>query len=203
MINFPCPKKIEEFKRVEGGFYCGDCNEQLLDLTDCSTEEIQQAKQDFPNACVVMNEEQASVNTYGFKRFALALIIVMGTSGFVFSNDHIKTNIEEVRSSYLPAHDTLNNIQVTVTNKQGEARYAWVRVVCENDSVYNMQWDEMFNFSMHLGEEFEGQKVIIEVFPSKGRKKRKVIDAYDPQEFYYFNFSYHRRKFYRRITGKF
>lgn len=201
MIPFPCPKKHSEFTTVSGGLHCSDCDKTILDLVGRSSSEIDQVKKNNPSACVIMNERNSKVEKFGVKRFALALIIVMGSSGFVFSNQELKENLASVKNDYLAQTDSLNNINVAITNKEGEARYAWVKIICENDSVLTLVRNDEYGFSIKLGEEYEGQKLIVEVAPSKGRAKREVIESFDSSEFYYFNFSYSNKKFYRRIVG--
>lgn len=202
MINFPCPKKEEEFLQLINGVYCSDCNQTLIDLTNRSLSEVQEVKERNPDACVILNESMARVETFNFKRFALALMIVMGASGFVLGSQCLETNLNEVRTTYLQDSLEQNNLSVSVTRKDGRLEYAWVQVSC-GDSVFRLTMNEDHFFSLNLGEKFRGMMIEIRVRPSSGKMKMEVIKDFDPEEFYSFNFSYADRSFYRKIRGKF
>ncbi|CAG5085416.1 hypothetical protein [Parvicella tangerina] len=87
MIQFPCPKKKEDFIESNQGVYCSDCNTTLLDLSKSTLHEIEESRKNNPGACVVLEESMAEVETYGLKRFALALIIVMGRAGLLLETN--------------------------------------------------------------------------------------------------------------------
>lgn len=75
-ITFPCPIKIEEMTPVEGGFFCGECNKKVYDLTHIKNRTAYSGK------CVILIEDDIDVVTPRQRKhlFALALFIVMGST---------------------------------------------------------------------------------------------------------------------------
>jgi hypothetical protein len=75
-ITFPCPIKIEEMTLVEGGYFCGDCNKKVYDITHIKNRTAYIGK------CVVLIEDDNEEVTPRQRKhlFALALFIVMGST---------------------------------------------------------------------------------------------------------------------------
>ncbi|CAG5081605.1 hypothetical protein [Parvicella tangerina] len=85
----PCIESLNDMKPVEGGRYCGSCAKTIVDLTNKSNQEIRQLYDEHNGKlCGIVMPNQLQENKYyhPLKRFALALIIVFGTSLFVFAN---------------------------------------------------------------------------------------------------------------------
>lgn len=85
----PCVESLKDMKPVEGGRYCGSCAKTIVDLTNKSDQEIRKMYDEHNGKlCGIVMPNQLQENKYyhPLKRFALALIIVFGTSLFVFAN---------------------------------------------------------------------------------------------------------------------
>lgn len=85
----PCVESLKDMKSVEGGRYCSSCAKTIVDLTNKTNEEIRvMYDQNNGKLCGIVMPNQLHENRYyhPLKRFALALIIVFGTSLFVFAN---------------------------------------------------------------------------------------------------------------------
>lgn len=85
----PCVEKLSEMESVENGKFCNSCGKTVIDLTGKSDQEIRWLyEQNNGELCGIVGESQLQENRYyhPLKRFALALIIVFGTSLFVFAN---------------------------------------------------------------------------------------------------------------------
>lgn len=110
----PCVESLKDMKPVEGGRYCGSCAKTIVDLTNKSNQEIRQLYNDHNgHLCGIVNPNQLKENKFyhPLKRFALALIIVFGTSLFVFANT---SGFNQFRSH---AISQLNVDQVELTIK--------------------------------------------------------------------------------------
>lgn len=85
----PCVESLKDMKPVDGGRYCSSCAKTIVDLTNKTNEEIRvMYDQNDGKLCGIVMPNQLQENRYyhPLKRFALALIIVFGTSLFVFAN---------------------------------------------------------------------------------------------------------------------
>lgn len=85
----PCVESLKDMKPVDGGRYCGSCAKTIVDLTNKSNQEIRQMYDDHDGKlCGIVKPNQLQENKFyhPLKRFALSLIIVFGTSLFVFAN---------------------------------------------------------------------------------------------------------------------
>ncbi|MCB9195204.1 MAG: carboxypeptidase regulatory-like domain-containing protein [Flavobacteriales bacterium] len=85
----PCVENLSDMTPVNGGRYCSSCEKTIVDLTNKSNQEIRVLyDQNEGKLCGIVRPNQLHENRYyhPLKRFALALIIVFGTSLFVFAN---------------------------------------------------------------------------------------------------------------------
>jgi hypothetical protein len=87
----PCIESLKDMKPVEGGRYCASCAKTIVDLTNKSNQEIRTLYDEHNGklcGIVMPNQLQENKFYHPLKRFALALMIVFGTSLFVFANAH-------------------------------------------------------------------------------------------------------------------
>ncbi len=85
----PCIERLSDMKPVDGGRFCDSCAKTIVDLTEKSNQEIRQMYDEHNGKlCGIVKPNQLQENRFyhPLKRFALALIIVFGTSLFVFAN---------------------------------------------------------------------------------------------------------------------
>ncbi len=105
-ITFPCPIKIEEMTPVEGGYFCGDCNKKVYDITHIKNKSAYSGK------CVVLIDDDNEEVTPRQRKhlFALALFIVMGST--LITNNSIQAkNIlqttEKIKSELIKNDSTI------------------------------------------------------------------------------------------------
>lgn len=87
----PCVENLSDMTPVEGGRFCASCAKTIVDLTNKTNDEIRTLyDENNGKLCGIVMPGQLQENRYyhPLKRFALALMIVFGTSLFVFANDN-------------------------------------------------------------------------------------------------------------------
>ncbi len=131
MINFPCPKSVAAMTSLEGGYHCGSCNKKVTDLTHLSEVELLKWKSENATSCVVINETQQVGERSSLARFALALLMVAGSSLFTFSNAQVTTKIEEVNGQVIKSHNpSIGILQVKLVNQYDRPTWGnvWVQL---------------------------------------------------------------------------
>lgn len=86
----PCVEDVKNMKSSDNGRFCNSCNKVIVDLTRKSNLEILDIyHQNNGNLCGIVNPNQLSQRKYyhPLKRFALALMLVFGSTLFVFGNN--------------------------------------------------------------------------------------------------------------------
>lgn len=131
MIQFPCPKSISAMTPIEGGYYCNYCKEEVLDITNLSDSELIKWKTENSSSCVVINEQKNSSPKATLSYFALALMIVGGSTYFNFSSAQMQDEIMQVKGELtVPENPSLGLLRVNVVNQYGHPTWgnAWVEL---------------------------------------------------------------------------
>jgi len=87
----PCIEKLSDMKPLNhnNDHYCGSCQKTIIDLTDKSDTEIYKLYQAHDNnLCGIVKPKQLQESKFyhPLKRFAFALMLVFGSSLFIFSS---------------------------------------------------------------------------------------------------------------------
>lgn len=131
MIQFPCPKSILSMTPVEGGYYCNYCKEEVLDLTNLSDSDLIKWKTENSSRCVIINEQKNGSPKAGLSYFALALMIVGGSSYFNFASAQLQNEIMQVKGELtIPQDASLGLLTVNLVNQYGHPTWgnAWVEL---------------------------------------------------------------------------
>ncbi|MCB9195057.1 MAG: carboxypeptidase regulatory-like domain-containing protein [Flavobacteriales bacterium] len=160
----PCIEKLSDMDSVEGGRFCHSCSKTIVDLTAKSNDEIMAIyEENRGELCGIVKVAQLQENRYyhPLKRFALALIIVFGTSLFVFANQDGFISFQKGVYAQLDQSDVKHSLTGFVYGVNGPLVAA--EISCEvNGQVYTTQTDVRGEFLLGLPEvDVKGITVVI------------------------------------------
>lgn len=128
---------------INGGYHCDYCNDKVLDLTHLSEDELSKWQTENSSACIVMNEPKKETTKLTLSHFALALLIVGGTSLFNFTNAQLAEEVANVEGELnVPKDLSLGVLQVKLVNQHGHASWGDVWVELPNGKeleLYELQ----------------------------------------------------------------
>lgn len=161
----PCIEDLNSMTPNESGRFCGSCNKNIVDLTEKSNEEIQQLYlANNGELCGIVLPNQLTERKYyhPLKRFAFALMLVFGSSLFVFASELVP-HIDNLRSKILTeatALETSHTIKGFVYHDGKVLTIAEVSVVV-GDKVYKARTDAQGQFILQLPEMSSKEVVLV------------------------------------------
>lgn len=201
MIQFPCPKALSSMTPTADGYHCDFCNDEVTDLTHLSASDLKQWKAENNSKCVVISDTTRKVPRLSLSHFALALMIVCGSSLFTFADAQVEKQITNVKSEVEVFQEpALGLLRVNLTNQYGYATWGTVWVELPNGKELEMLEVEEGKFYIEIPAYCQGKDIHVYA-EHLGKKKHVSTQMYQVSQEVKVDIVFRSRKNYRRVVG--
>jgi hypothetical protein len=150
----PCIEKLSDMSIKDNGRHCSSCNTTVVDLTEKSNEQINQLYiENNGKLCGIVKPNQLAENKHyhPLKKFALALLLVFGSTLFVISCD-ARFDFKEFQSeAYIQLHNTESSSVIKGFVYYDGAAITTAEILFKNgDIIYTAKTDSKGAFELHL-----------------------------------------------------
>lgn len=174
-IPDPCPADWDKMTPTEQGRHCEHCDKEVTDLSKANFLEIQRkAREKAGDLCMVVDERR--VNYTGpqrmffrrMRRFAIAAMLVFGSSLFSFASPAQASECEAILTEFVGTDDDTKSFQGRAFKDNSDEALVFVRVIfyVDGDKVSETMTDETGAFTAELPYGEDGQELTIK-FKSK------------------------------------
>lgn len=167
-IPDPCPADWDEMTPTEQGRHCKYCDKEVVDLSRANFLEIQRkTREKAGEICVAVDERR--VNYTGpqrmffrrLRRFAVAAMLVFGTSLFSFATPAQAENCRSILTEFVGNDNENKTLQGRAVDAKTAEVIAFVRVIfyIDGDKVGESITDEKGAFTAEIPFGDNGQKL--------------------------------------------
>lgn len=151
-------------KPVKGGFSCDFCSKRVIDLSHLNRDQLNSWKEKNGSQCVIINSEfNVDHVKMSLAKFGLALLLVAGSSLFVFSNAQTSNTFQQVGKILNSDTDTTDaKLTVHLIDKKGRPVSGHVWITDENDREFEMFEKEIGVYEVPLLDDMREMMITIQ-----------------------------------------
>lgn len=156
---------------VEGGFHCNYCDSKVYDLSHLSESELANWKTLNGSKCIILNEPTSSGAGNPLSVFALALLIVAGSSFFNFADAQVESELKNLDVQVTASQDSsLGILQVHLINQHQDSIWGKVWVKLSNGKELELYEAEQGKYFVEIPAYCKGKEIV--VFAEHLKKKK-------------------------------
>lgn len=161
-IEFPCPKSITSMIIVDGGYHCNYCDSKVYDLTDLSDDQLASWKSENGSKCIIINDTKQSESRNSFSLFAMALLLVGGSSLFNFADAQMESDLKKIDPTLItPQDSSLGILRVHLVNQHQDSIWGKVWVKLPNGKELELLESDQGKFYIEIPTYCKGKELVV------------------------------------------